>query len=169
MRGKANQSKFMKLVRAPITILSKARDLYMKRLFDCASKHGFSGANAVCPAPLVPRNPSVGSTNEVVHGEEVRELVRVVSKRDVAGTKVEILKVDGLKEEGKPTAGAIVGRSYSVGLGGLEELMRTSLVNLRKKKVIMFKQMVILGINSCTQEAKPMLLREGTLCINRQN
>ncbi|GFY89505.1 hypothetical protein Acr_06g0014450 [Actinidia rufa] len=118
MRGKANQSKFMKLVRAPITILSKARDLYMKRLFDCASKHGLSGANAVCPAPLVPRNPSVGSTNEVVHGEEVRELVRVVSKRDVAGTRVEILKVDGLKEEGKPTVGAIgVGRSYSVGIG----------------------------------------------------
>ncbi|GFZ16878.1 hypothetical protein Acr_26g0001480 [Actinidia rufa] len=69
--------------------------------------------NVVCPAPPVPRNPSVGSANEVVNGEDVRELVRVGSKRD-AGTKVEMVKVDGLKEEGKLGASGMR-RSYTVG------------------------------------------------------
>ena len=75
-----------------------------------------------CPAPPVPRNPSVGSANEVVSGEDVRELVRVASKRD-AGTKVEIVKVDGLKEEGKRTVGASgMRRSYTVGFGRIRRI-----------------------------------------------
>ncbi|GFS42882.1 hypothetical protein Acr_00g0082270 [Actinidia rufa] len=104
-KEKKQNKKFMKFIKARFRVLSKAREIYTKTLFDCAGKAG-TGSSVVCPAPKAPQklptNYGVCVSDEQIKREEHRERVRVVSKRDRVSVE-------------KPVCG--VGRSYSVGVG----------------------------------------------------
>ncbi|KDP44535.1 hypothetical protein JCGZ_16368 [Jatropha curcas] len=98
MRGKANKkSKLMQITRAPIRILCKARDLYVKGMLDFADSgkvgYGSTGSGGL----HLPKSFSVNSSSTAMKDEELKQLVQLFSCKqgDLCG----------------------MGRSYSVGVG----------------------------------------------------
>ncbi|CAL5377533.1 unnamed protein product [Camellia sinensis] len=124
-KAKKKQSKFMICIRTPIRILIKAIDFYEKTLLDCAGKT--SCRSVVCSVPqLLPHLPRNNNNNNNNHhaglsneidNEDVRRLVRVVSKRHTG--REATMNIDLQQEEGEVAKGGNdgVGRSYSVGIG----------------------------------------------------
>ncbi|KAJ4716117.1 3-isopropylmalate dehydratase large subunit like [Melia azedarach] len=95
------QGKLMQIFSAPIKILSKARDFYVKGMENCANRVSY-GPSVGCPsAPAVrlPKSFSVSSFNTAYDDEEFRQLLRAASKK-----------------EGRQTAFQMP-RSYSVSVG----------------------------------------------------
>ncbi|XP_048231956.1 uncharacterized protein LOC125370455 [Ricinus communis] len=118
--NKANkQSKFIfQIIFAPIKILSKARDFYMKSMQDCAGKIGYGavtfGGPAVSESVYLPKSFSVSYTQSgSCNNEELRQLLRrrrsVIqsSNMHIAQREVRVTTMVSCDE----------GRSYSVGLG----------------------------------------------------
>ncbi|GMI78714.1 hypothetical protein like AT1G58420 [Hibiscus trionum] len=122
------QTMLMKIVCLPIRLLSQARDFYIKRMVQCAGRFGYGGRvnYHILPEPSgLPKSFSVGSSTGN-DGEEVRQLLRVVSKRGI-DHKVEQKVQQQQQQQQQPdvnqrimgsSAGRIMGtRSYSVGIG----------------------------------------------------
>ncbi|KAK3035699.1 hypothetical protein RJ639_033401 [Escallonia herrerae] len=106
------QNKFIRYVAAPFKLLSKARDFYMKTMFDCAGRIGEGSVVAGCALPQMTRLCSF----KQMDNEDLRALIRVASTRTLR-SKVE-RDLGRQVEWQKPAAGArVVGRSYSVGVG----------------------------------------------------
>ncbi|XVF44960.1 hypothetical protein PTKIN_Ptkin02bG0165000 [Pterospermum kingtungense] len=113
---KANkQSKLMKIIWSPIRLLSKARDLYMKSIQDCAGGIGYGGGVACPTAPEASPLPKSFSVNSSMagHDEELRQLVRAASKRGIDSCKVR----HSMKQGNVGYGGNMGMRSYSVGVG----------------------------------------------------
>ncbi|XP_050210082.1 uncharacterized protein LOC126660559 [Mercurialis annua] len=101
MRTKANKlSKFMQITKSPIKFFCKARDFYVKNIFDIADSgklgHGSLGGGTT----KLPKSFSVNSSRKV-DDEEFRQLLRLLSKKD---SEIEL-------------SNAMMRRSYSVGIG----------------------------------------------------
>ncbi|OMO73854.1 hypothetical protein CCACVL1_17109 [Corchorus capsularis] len=109
-RANKQGNKFMKIVRSPIRILSKARDLYMRSVEGCAGMVTPGGGGAVCPAPpaasRLPKSFSVNSSKGCGgDDEELRRLLRAASKRQMQ-------QQSSMKQRNMAAM-----RSYSVGIG----------------------------------------------------
>ncbi|KAJ0011149.1 hypothetical protein Pint_33642 [Pistacia integerrima] len=90
MRSKANKrSKFMLVILAPVKILSRARDFYVKGMQDCNAR-----------VVHLSKSLSVNSSKPI-DDEEFRELLRAASRKNMQRTK---------------QSGGM-GRSYSVSMG----------------------------------------------------
>ncbi|CAH9111334.1 unnamed protein product [Cuscuta europaea] len=74
------------LIKAPIRALKRARDFYVRSLWDCSSKLGPGAGNLMgCPAPP-PLSTMPRSFSELTSGDEdLRELIRVSSRRSLRG------------------------------------------------------------------------------------
>ncbi|CAI9758472.1 unnamed protein product [Fraxinus pennsylvanica] len=112
------ESKISRFIKAPIRVLSKARDLYVKSMLSCAGE--FTHASAMgCPAPQITSLPRSFSVNSSVSSsdEDFRELVRASSTRSLPGKiQAEILR-------SKQSSGAlkVVPRSHSIAIGRIDE------------------------------------------------
>ncbi|XVF01405.1 hypothetical protein REPUB_Repub04eG0086500 [Reevesia pubescens] len=121
---KANmQRKLIKIICSPIRILSKARDLYIQSIKDCAGRVNYSGGVVFTSHPAASRLPKSYSvdSSKANDDEEFRRLLRAASKRGI-DSKVEQKLQQQQQSRMKPTttgsAGGIMGmRSYSVGIG----------------------------------------------------
>ncbi|GLT47394.1 hypothetical protein SLA2020_210960 [Shorea laevis] len=114
MRSKGNkQSKLMKIILAPIKVLSKARDFYMKGMDDCASRLGNGGVmgGPGLHVSQLPKSFSVKSSRSSDGDEELRELLRSASKRAME------CKARQETKNVRESAGMQGMRSYSVGIG----------------------------------------------------
>ncbi|GKV26514.1 hypothetical protein SLEP1_g35802 [Rubroshorea leprosula] len=113
MRSKGNKkSKLMKIILAPIKVLSKARDFYVKGMDDWASRLGNGG---VMGGPGVhvsqlPKSFSFKSSRSSDSEEELAELLRSASKRAMECKERQEKNV-------RERAGMQGMRSYSVGIG----------------------------------------------------
>ncbi|KAK3006365.1 hypothetical protein RJ639_017476 [Escallonia herrerae] len=119
MSAKASkESKISRCFKAPMRVLSKARDFYIRSMSECAGQVGF-GAAMGCPAPHIsslPRSFSVGSSSSS-YDQDFRELVRAASTRSLGG------KVDlEFRRRQSPATGVnVVPRSQSVAVGRIDE------------------------------------------------
>lgn len=93
-KGKKKQNKMVRYIVAPFKVLGKARELYMKTMFDCAKQVGQVGNVVTCTIPhqIPPHLPKSFSNNN-----ENSRLNREVKKQTIESTL----------------------RSYSIGVGRL--------------------------------------------------
>ncbi|CAH9108713.1 unnamed protein product [Cuscuta epithymum] len=101
------------LIQAPIRALKRARDFYIRGLWDCSGKLGPGAGNLMgCPAPPPPLSTMPRSFSELTSGDEdLRELIRVSSRRSLRGkVGAEVLR------RGQPTPAAV---DSAPGRGGL--------------------------------------------------
>ncbi|XP_010248357.1 PREDICTED: uncharacterized protein LOC104591250 [Nelumbo nucifera] len=118
MRNKAaasNESKLIRCIKAPLRILRKARDFYVRSMNDCANRVSY-GSVMGCPTGTIstlPRSFSVNSSrpNE---DDDLRELIRVASKRSLEN------KIEMELQQQQQMAGGVP-RSFSVGIGRIDE------------------------------------------------
>ncbi|XP_027770785.1 uncharacterized protein LOC107010611 [Solanum pennellii] len=85
MSTKANKvSRTKKCMKAPIRILIKARDCYVRSLTNCSGRMGYGGAIGSCPAftqiSSSSRSFSVNSSASS-DGDDFRELIRISSRK----------------------------------------------------------------------------------------
>ena len=100
------QSKAMKCIGAPLRVLAKAGDFYMRSMMDCSGGVGYGGIVG-CPALQVsclPKSLSVDSPKG--KDGELRELMGRISRRSNGGSREEMERRNGVGV-----------RSYSVGIG----------------------------------------------------
>ncbi|XP_034682187.1 uncharacterized protein LOC117911872 [Vitis riparia] len=105
-KGK-KQSKAMRCIGAPLRVLAKAGDFYMRSMMDCSGGVGYGGLVG-CPALQVshlPNSFSVSSSKRRDEELRLRELMGRVSKRS-GGSRVEMERRKGVGM-----------RSYSIGIG----------------------------------------------------
>lgn len=119
MRSKGNQNKFVRFITTPIRILGKARDVYVRRITDCATGVRY-GQSTGCPNAL-PKSFSVTSSRSN-DDEELRELIRAASVR----TLIERIDMEMIMKQ--QAAGGTQNRgseglpkSCSVGMGRIDE------------------------------------------------
>ena len=124
------ESKFTRVMKAPLRALIKARDFYIQSMTQC-SGHFDYGAAMGCPTAQVstlPRSFSVSSTKSTNSTDDFRELVKVASTRSL-GDKIELdfLKKQQLQQQGhRKSPVAVIGsnvlpRSQSVGFDRIDE------------------------------------------------
>ncbi|CAI9752920.1 unnamed protein product [Fraxinus pennsylvanica] len=111
------ESKTVRFIKAPVRVLSKAREFYIKSMLRCAGEFTYASAMG-CPAPQSTSLPRSFSTNSSVSSsyEDFRELIRASSTRSLTGkTEVEIL-------QSKLSPGVkVVPRSQTVTIGRIDE------------------------------------------------
>ncbi|KAF5456086.1 hypothetical protein F2P56_025598 [Juglans regia] len=111
------QNKFMRFLTTPIRILGKARDIYVRRITDCATRVSYGQAMG-CSAAL-PKSFSVSSSRSN-DGDDLRELIRAASVR----TLIESIDMDAiLKQQGAANSTGSKGlpKCSSVGMGKIDE------------------------------------------------
>ncbi|KAG6648852.1 uncharacterized protein LOC122314779 [Carya illinoinensis] len=111
------QNKFVRFLTTPIRILGKARDIYVRRITDCAT--GVSYGQAMGCSAALPKSFSVSSSRSN-DGEDLRELIRAASVR----TLIERIDMDViLKQQGaaNPTGSKGLPKCSSVGMGKIDE------------------------------------------------
>ncbi|CAK9155566.1 unnamed protein product [Ilex paraguariensis] len=112
------ESKITRCMKAPIRVLIRARDFYIRSLSGCAGRVSY-GTVIGGPAPIVnstlPKSFSVHSTSS--NDEDFRELMRIASTRSL-GNKIEL----ELRRRQSPIAGVnAVPRSHSAAVGRIDE------------------------------------------------
>ncbi|KAM7474768.1 hypothetical protein LguiB_022011 [Lonicera macranthoides] len=125
---------FMRIVTLPIRVLGKARDFYMKTMFDCAGRIGEGSVVVGCSAPPqvshLPRNFSGSSLKEGRDMEDLRELIRVMSMRNNNSNGINVMtEISGKREvewRKQAVEGGVggVGRCYSVGVARVGRIGR---------------------------------------------
>ena len=122
-------NRFMRFMKAPIRVLIKARDFYMKSMTECSTRFDYGGMAMGCPTAQVPSAlPRSFSTSSVKsssssNNDDYRELVRAASARSTSAysRKMEDL---GRKQQQINSTGAnneMMNRSRSVGIGRIDE------------------------------------------------
>lgn len=114
-KAASKQSKIKQVMSAPLRIMSKAKNFYMRRMEDFAGRVG-EGSGVATQITTLPKSFSVNSSKERDEDEDFRELVRAVSKRrglDMTG--FESRNGYGSNSGNNNVYG--VERSQSVGLG----------------------------------------------------
>jgi len=118
-KGK-KESRMSRYIKAPIRVLSKARDFYIQSMSECAGQVTYGGGIG-CPmphvSPTLPRSFSVNSSRSWGHdNDDYRELVRAASTRSL-GKKVQLPE-----QRQSPVGGVkVVPRSRSVAIGRIDE------------------------------------------------
>ena len=118
------ESKLRRYLKAPIRILIKARDFYVKSMTEYSDGVGYATVMG-CPTGQVnslPRSCSVGSTKSGNGDDDLRELIRAASTRSL-GNKVqlELLKKQQARQSPNSTGAKNMPRSHSVGIGRIDE------------------------------------------------
>lgn len=119
MSTKGNkESSIRKCIKAPLRILIKARDCYVRSLLDCSGRIRYGGTIGSCPAfteiSSLPRSFSVNSSASSAD-EDFRELLRISSIRNQV--ELEIARGKSLAEKGIN----VVPRNRSVAIGRIDE------------------------------------------------
>ncbi|XP_059644074.1 uncharacterized protein LOC132285858 [Cornus florida] len=119
-KSSSKETKLSRCLKAPIKVLSKARDLYIQSMTQCAGKVSYDNVMG-CPTAQVsslPKSFSVNSSKSS-NDEDFRELIKVASTRSL-GNKIEL---DLLRRQHSPVTGGVdaVPRSQSVGIGRIDE------------------------------------------------
>ncbi|XVE82954.1 hypothetical protein DITRI_Ditri16bG0046700 [Diplodiscus trichospermus] len=121
----SKQSKLSRYLKAPIRILIKARDFYIKSMTEYSDRIGY-GTVMGCPTGQVntlPRSYSVSTAKSTDGDEDFRELIRAASTRSL-GNKVqsELLRRQQARQSPNSSTGANnMPRSHSVGIGRIDE------------------------------------------------
>ncbi|KAK2631675.1 hypothetical protein EUGRSUZ_L02595 [Eucalyptus grandis] len=120
-------TKLSKLLKAPIRILTKARDFYVRSLTDCSGHIGY-GSVMGCPTGQIntlPRSFSVsltesGSANA---DEDYRELVRLASLRSLSSrVGSDLTRTEHVAGQSPMAAtNNKMPRSFSTGIGRIDE------------------------------------------------
>ncbi|XP_010942045.1 uncharacterized protein [Elaeis guineensis] len=100
-------SLFGRCARAPLRVLCRARDLYVRSLNGCAGRVQYGAAIGYPTFATVPRSYSVGSARTSASDEDLRELIRAASQ----GRAGLLNARDGV----------VVPRSQSVAIGRIDE------------------------------------------------
>lgn len=84
MKGKHNQSKFMRIIRMPFRVLGKARDFYVRSLTEYAARGNYGNGMTFQGGsfPSLPKSFSVGASR-CNDGEDYSELIRAASMRSM--------------------------------------------------------------------------------------
>ncbi|CAA3011442.1 uncharacterized protein LOC111366447 [Olea europaea var. sylvestris] len=112
------ESKISRFIRAPIRVLSKARDLYVKSMLNCAGEFTYASAMG-CPTPQTTSLPRSFSVNSTVSSsdEDFRELIRASSTRSLTGK----IETEILRSKQLPGVLKVVPRSQTVTVGRIDE------------------------------------------------
>ncbi|KAL2522653.1 hypothetical protein Fot_26576 [Forsythia ovata] len=112
------ESKIGRLVKAPIRVLSKARDVYVKSMLRCAGEFTYASAMG-CPAAQPTSLPRSFSVNSSVSSadEDFRELIRASSTRSLNGK----IEAEILRSKQSPGNLKVVPRSQTVTIGRIDE------------------------------------------------
>ncbi|KAI3440997.1 uncharacterized protein J3R85_002833 [Psidium guajava] len=124
-------TKMRKLLKAPIRILLKARDFYVRSLTDCSGHIGY-GCVMGCPTGQIntlPRSFSVSSTKSgsASADEDFRELVRVASLTSLSSrvgsdlTQTQHIAGQSPMAPTKNRTTMAMPRSFSTGIGRIDE------------------------------------------------
>ncbi|KAJ8567362.1 hypothetical protein K7X08_019570 [Anisodus acutangulus] len=116
------ESRIKKCIKAPIRVLIKARDCYVRSMTDCSGRIGYGSAIGSCPAVTqitsLPRSFSVNSSASS-GDEDFRELMRIASRRDLVNkVELEVLRQKSLAKNGMNN---VVPRTRSVAIGRIDE------------------------------------------------
>ncbi|KAJ9175093.1 hypothetical protein P3X46_013675 [Hevea brasiliensis] len=121
MRSKADKQckLLMQIILAPIKILSKAKDFYMKSMVECGGRVGYTtvvfGGPAVSQSVYLPRSFSfVGSSSQGTNqNEEFGQFLQRSTRRE----SLNMNNMQRLEVRRTAIECSDIGRSYSVGLG----------------------------------------------------
>ncbi|XP_022773926.1 uncharacterized protein LOC111316178 [Durio zibethinus] len=120
----SKESKLSRYLKAPIRVLVKARDFYMKSMTEYSDRLGY-GTVMGCPTGQVntlPRSYSVGSTKSGDGDDDLKELMRVASTRSLGNkVKLDLLKRQQARQSPNTTVTNNLPRSRSVGIGRIDE------------------------------------------------
>ncbi|KAF3640077.1 hypothetical protein T459_06626 [Capsicum annuum] len=114
------ESRIKKCIKAPMRILIKARDCYVRNLTNCSGRIGYGGASGMgsCGAftqvSSLPRSFS-GNSSVSSGDEDFRELMRISSVR--TRVELEMLRRKSLAKNGTN----VVPRTRSVAIGRIDE------------------------------------------------
>lgn len=116
MGSKANKL-LLRIILAPIMILSKARDFYVKRMLECGGRVGYNaviiGGPAVSQSVYLPESCSVVISSEGGNqDEEFRQLLQSTMRESLNMNNRQRVELRRRTVEFSD-----MGRSYSVGLG----------------------------------------------------
>ncbi|KAJ7952738.1 Usher syndrome type-1C protein-binding protein [Quillaja saponaria] len=115
------ESLLIRVMKAPIKVLSKARDLYIQSMTECSGHFDYGAGAMGCPAVQVstlPRSFSFGSTKSNM-SDDYKELIKAASTRNF-GNKIELDILQKQQPIGRQSP-ATVPRSQSVGIGRIDE------------------------------------------------
>ncbi|XVE86972.1 hypothetical protein DITRI_Ditri18aG0078800 [Diplodiscus trichospermus] len=120
----SKESKLSRYAKAPIRVLIKAKDFYIKSMAEYSERIGY-GTVMGCPTVQVntlPRSYSVSSTKSGNGGDDLRELMRAASTRSL-GNKVQLdlQKRQQAARQFPNTNTRAMPRSHSVGIGRIDE------------------------------------------------
>ncbi|XP_068655311.1 uncharacterized protein [Aristolochia californica] len=101
-------NKFTRCIKAPIRVLCKARDFYVRSMTNCAGNMNYS----MYPSTL-PKSFSVASSR-ASDEEDLREVMRMVSQRSQRETSGTLSQPSVMGAQGLP-------KSFSVGIGRIDE------------------------------------------------
>ncbi|WCJ31453.1 hypothetical protein M5689_012948 [Euphorbia peplus] len=118
--GQKKQRKFSRFMKAPIKLLIKARDFYVKGMNECSDRVGMASVIG-CPASgqivhTLPRSYSVNSSRSSNCDEDYSELLRAASARGLSNNLL-------LQRKQSPNSNKNnkMPRSFSVGIGRIDE------------------------------------------------
>ncbi|KAM5576843.1 hypothetical protein ABKV19_007601 [Rosa sericea] len=132
MMSNANKSskgsRFSRFMKAPIRVLIKARDFYIKSMTECSTRFDYGGMAMGCPTAQVPSAlPRSFSTSSVKsssssNNDDYRELMRAASARSTFAYNKNMEDL-GRKQQINSTEAnnAMMNRSRSVGIGRIDE------------------------------------------------
>ncbi|XP_050365455.1 uncharacterized protein LOC126783979 [Argentina anserina] len=122
-------SRFIRFMKAPIRVLIKARDFYIKSMAECSTRLDYGGMAMGCPTAQVPSAlPRSFSTSSVDssssrNNDDYRELMRAASARSTLAYSKNMEDL-GRKQQIHSTTGGnneMMNRSRSVGIGRIDE------------------------------------------------
>ncbi|KAF8404856.1 hypothetical protein HHK36_009746 [Tetracentron sinense] len=111
-----NDGKFVRCVKAPYRLLCRARDFYVHSLTDCAGRVS-TGHNT----SSLPKSFSVNSSRSTDVDEDLRELIRAVSKNHSSGNKIDVNLLGQQQLRKSATVSTGVPMRFSVGIGRIDE------------------------------------------------
>ncbi|XP_030532033.1 uncharacterized protein LOC115742077 [Rhodamnia argentea] len=119
-------TKLSKLLKAPMRILVKARDFYVRSLTDCSGHIAYGGFMG-CPTSQINTLPRSFSVSSAKPDEDFRELVRVASLRSLSNrvgsdlTETQHVAGQSPMAATKNKARMAMPRSFSTGIGRIDE------------------------------------------------
>ncbi|KAJ8545972.1 hypothetical protein K7X08_018555 [Anisodus acutangulus] len=104
----SKESRINKCIKAPIRVLIKARDYYVHSLMERSGRIGYGSVMGVPQISALPRSFSVNSSVSSSRDEDLRELMRIASRKSLLNRQ-------------KSLAKNVMPRSRSVAIGRIDE------------------------------------------------